>query len=254
MLFAILCMQTKYEKLYNNILQNKEDIDVDYLKELKNPESIEIIKLKLNEDDKENLICFMQELYGLIDKNDDQNIAEEELICFRKVLNFSGMTNAIENFTISTDLWKYRELHRNIVRKMISKLKMDFGVTFKEWKQRKYDVGNIWMYYNNQDDANAPKKFGFQFIFVPLLKENKSKMVIEIYRSGDTNINDLFNIFGENPLYEFNFHPENTENAICYNNVITFNATEDIGNVYEIVKKVCGKLLSYIESFYKKLS
>lgn len=247
MLFAILCMQSKYEKIYNYILQNKEDIDVDFIKNIKNPDSSEIKKLKLNEDEKDNLICFMQELYGLIDKNDDQDIGEEELLSFRKVLNFSGMTNATENFTISNDLWKYRELHRSIVRKMIDKLKVDTKVTFSEWKRKKYDVGNYWLYYSNWEDKEAIKKFGFQFCFIPLEKENKTRMDIEIYRQGDTNINDIVSIFGNNPLQDMNLKPENTENAICYKNVIIFNTPGDIGNVYEIVKKACEKLLLYFK-------
>lgn len=246
-LFAILCMQNKFEKLYNYILQNKEDIDVDFIKALKDSNSKIFYTLKLSDDEKESLMCFSQELYSLIDKNDDQIIGDEEIQSFRKVLNFSGMTNATDNFTISNDLWEYRELHRNIVKKFICKLKSDLGVTFVEYKRKKYDIGNYWLYINNCENNKYEKKYGLQFCLSPLIKENKTQLDIEIYRCGDTNINDIVSIFGNNPLSDFKLNPVNSENAISYKNVTTFSTKGDIGNVYEIIRKVCERLLPYFK-------
>ena len=115
MLFSMLCMQSKYEKLYNIILENKADIDVDFINNLKNPESNIIQNLKLKEDEVEDIICFIQDIYSLIDKDDNQAINEDELVTFKKVLNFSGMTNASSDQSLSNNLWEYRELHKKLL-------------------------------------------------------------------------------------------------------------------------------------------
>ena len=86
MLFSTLCMQSKYEKLYNIILENKADIDVEFVNNLKNPESNIIQNLKIKEDEVEDIICFIQDVYSLIDKNDNQEINEDELVTFKKYL------------------------------------------------------------------------------------------------------------------------------------------------------------------------
>ena len=154
MLFSMLCMQSKYEELYNIILENKVDIDVEFINSLKNPESNLIQNLKLKEDEIEDIICFIQAVYSLIDKDDNQEINEDELVTFKKVLNFSGMTNASSDQSLSNNLWEYRELHKKIVRDYIGRLKNDTGVVFWEWKRKKYDVGNYYLYYNNWEDDN----------------------------------------------------------------------------------------------------
>ena len=88
----------------------------------------------------------------MIDKDDNQEINEDELVTFKKVLNFSGMTNASSDQSLSNNLWEYRELHKKIVRDFIGRLKNDTGVVFWEWKRKKYDVGNYYLYYNNWED------------------------------------------------------------------------------------------------------
>ena len=246
MLFSMLCMQSKYEELYNIILENKVDIDVEFINSLKNPESNLIQNLKLKEDEIEDIICFIQAVYSLIDKDDNQEINEDELVTFKKVLNFSGMTNASSDQSLSNNLWEYRELHKKIVRDYIGRLKNDTGVVFWEWKRKKYDVGNYYLYYNNWEDDNSKiKKVGFQFCFIPVEKQNKSRLDIEIYRCGNTNINDVKSIFGDNPLDILNVNPEYDENAISYRKVFTFDKNQNIDDIYGIVRDCSEKLLKY---------
>ena len=135
---------------------------------------------------------------------------------------------------------------QKIVRDFIGRLKNDTGVTFWEWKRKKYDVGNYYLYYNNWEDDNSKiKKVGFQFSLIPVEKQNKSRLDIEIYRCGNTNINDIKEIFGDNPLNMLNVKPEYNENAICYKNVLTDDFNTEISKLYEIVRKASKSLLKY---------
>lgn len=248
MLFSMLCMQSRYETLYNLVLENKSDIDVEFINALRNQESVILKSLKLKDDEYEDILCFMDDVYSLIDKDDNQNINDEELITFKKVLNFSGMTNTNNETSLTNNLWEYREKHRSIVRDYIGRLKKDTGYVFDEWKRKKYDVGNYWLYYNNWEDNNSTiKKVGFQFCFIPIEREKKSRMDIEIYRCGDTSINDIRNIFGDNPLKNLNINPEYTENGICYRNVFVGDFNDNIEEVYCIVKGASEVLLKYFQ-------
>ena len=248
MLFSMLCMQSRYETLYNLVLENKSDIDVEFINALRNQESVILKSLKLKDDEYEDILCFMDDVYSLIDKDDNQNINDEELITFKKVLNFSGMTNTNNETSLTNNLWEYREKHRSIVRDYIGRLKKDIGYVFDEWKRKKYDVGNYWLYYNNWEDNNSTiKKVGFQFCFIPIEREKKSRMDIEIYRCGDTSINDIRNIFGDNPLKNLNINPEYTENGICYRNVFVGDFNDNIEEVYCIVKGASEVLLKYFQ-------
>lgn len=78
-------------------------------------------------------------------------------------------------------------------------------------------------------------------------KQNKSKLDIEIYRCGNTNINDIKEIFDDNPLNMLNVKPEYNENAICYKNVLIDDFNTEISKLYEIVKNASKNLLKYFE-------
>ena len=72
-----------------------------------------------------------------------------------------------------------------------------------------------------------------------------SRLDIEIYRCGNTNINDIKEIFGDNPLDMLNVKPDYNENAICYKNVYTDDFRGDISKLYDIVRQVSEILLKY---------
>lgn len=107
-LFAVLCMQNRYEQLYNYLVGCIEDIDDQLLKKISDSKYDFIIQeLKLTEDIAESISDFCQVLYNLLSSND--KIEETKIKEFCNALKFSTITSSgnkvIQN---STDAQKTR--------------------------------------------------------------------------------------------------------------------------------------------------
>lgn len=91
-LFALLCMQSKYEKIYNYFMRNKEEIDTKFLLDLVDEGNAIFDNLKINGDEQCDFINFAEIFNSVIDKDQKNGIDNNELAALRKVLDFSAIT------------------------------------------------------------------------------------------------------------------------------------------------------------------
>jgi len=137
-LFAVLCMQLSFEKLYNYIVSNTNIINSDTLNKLANGSHLlhdkEFQNLKeaipLTDDTEIKQIArFMSNFNAIIDKDCNQDLSDEEIDVLKNVLGFSTITSAIEAAVESDDSEKrkYRALNRRVIKKVNERLTNKYG-------------------------------------------------------------------------------------------------------------------------------
>jgi len=103
-IFAVLCLQTAYEKLYEYLLTNLSRVNVKLLSTLQDPDKIRKDKKLLKElslGDEESsekaisrLSDFMQSLVEAIQLDDDHAVSPDELQFLKKALSFSSVVSS----------------------------------------------------------------------------------------------------------------------------------------------------------------
>ncbi len=103
MLFVLLCLQSRYENVYNYLIRNKDDVDIEMLQDLQNEES-ELLK-SFNMDDKTTVsfINFAEYMFQTIDSDGQNGIDPKEIGRFRDVLKFSSITSTDTEAVDNTD-------------------------------------------------------------------------------------------------------------------------------------------------------
>jgi hypothetical protein len=92
-LFALLCMQSRFDKIYDYIVLNRETIDKDFLEGLTEDDSNIIKGMDISDDETQDFCIFARLFYDIIDQNSDSSLSENELDNFQKVLDFSSITS-----------------------------------------------------------------------------------------------------------------------------------------------------------------
>ncbi|SFC34320.1 KAP family P-loop NTPase fold protein [Butyrivibrio sp. YAB3001] len=92
MLFVLLCLQSRYENVYNYMIRNKDDFDAEMLKDFQNEESDLLKSFSLDDKAKVSFINFAEFMYQTIDSDGKGGIDPKEIGLFRDVLKFSSIT------------------------------------------------------------------------------------------------------------------------------------------------------------------
>ena len=181
-LFALLCMQSSYELMYNYIIEKRLDLDGEFFSELKNEKNDIFKKIEMNEKEISQFTRFMENFYNLLDKDGDGEInKEDEMEVFRKVLNFSTVTSSSAEVEENEDsiLRDYRFKNRNIARTIKTKLNKGFKVDFGEtYKKKGIEISNWWIFRANTfskvaNPLKLEEKFGVEFVFKPNIENNE---------------------------------------------------------------------------------
>ena len=97
MLFALLCMQTKFREIYDVIMRMKDGVTPDFLAELCSGKSDIVERSGLTEDEKAEFLEFARAFWEVIDTDDSERISDAECGVFTKVfaevLDFSSITS-----------------------------------------------------------------------------------------------------------------------------------------------------------------
>lgn len=97
MLFALLCMQTKFREIYDLIVQMKDKVTPDFLAALCSDRSEVLERSGLTEDEKAEFRKFSGLFLDVIDTDDSEGISEAErsefTTAFAEVLDFSSITS-----------------------------------------------------------------------------------------------------------------------------------------------------------------
>lgn len=262
LLFAILCMQSKYEKIYNHMVNNRVEIDKGYLESLADEHSNLFEEVEMDEREKSKFIPFAKDLLTLIDLDNQGGIDDDELESFKNVLNFSTITSANAETEETDDalIMSYRRKHKDICRNVILPVLVTkyAEAGFTDYYTTKYDKGSWWVYIRNENgvqNSNGKKtRLGFEMRLDPPKKQGDkiSTVNFDIYKidiKGEkTSINDLVGVVSENPLSDLGIEPKVKSSGIFYDEVMSFDADnqEEFSKIADLFIKEFEQVKKFI--------
>lgn len=263
-LFALLCMQSSYELMYNYIIEKRLDLDGEFFNELKNEKNDIFKKIEMNEKEISQFTRFMENFYNLLDKDGDGEInKEDEMEVFRKVLNFSTITSSSAEVEENEDsiLRDYRFKNRNIARTIKTKLNKGFKVDFGEtYKKKGIEISNWWIFRANTfskvaNPLNLEEKFGVEFVFKPNIENNELIVDFNIYHLEDTTVDEIKEVVDSElvSLKEISkIEPEFSDIEIHFGNIFSKNYEEiEEDEIYEEIKKYYDIMKHYFKKYNK---
>jgi possible P-loop ATPase len=263
-LFALLCMQSSYELMYNYIIEKRLDLDGEFFNELKNEKNDIFKKIEMNEKEISQFTRFMENFYNLLDKDGDGEInKEDEMEVFRKVLNFSTVTSSSAEVEENEDsiLRDYRFKNRNIARTIKTKLNKGFKVDFGEtYKKKGIEISNWWIFRANTfskgaNPLNLEEKFGVEFVFKPNIENNELIVDFNIYHIEETTVDEIKEVVDSElvSLKEISgIEPEFSNIEIHFGNIFSKNYEEiEEDEIYEEIKKYYDIMKHYFKKYNK---
>ncbi len=263
-LFALLCMQSSYELMYNYIIEKRLDLDGEFFNELKNEKNDIFKKIEMNEKEISQFTRFMENFYNLLDKDGDGEInKEDEMEVFRKVLNFSTVTSSSAEVEENEDsiLRDYRFKNRNIARTIKTKLNKGFKVDFGEtYKKKGIEISNWWIFMANifskvANPLKLEEKFGVEFVFKPNIENNELIVDFNIYRIEETTVDEIKEVVDSElvSLKEISgIEPEFSNIEIHFGNIFSKNYEEiEEDEIYEEIKKYYDIMKHYFKKYNK---
>lgn len=263
-LFALLCMQSSYELIYNYIIEKRLDLDGEFFSELKNEKNDIFKKIEMNEKEISQFTRFMENFYNLLDKDGDGEInKEDEMEVFRKVLNFSTVTSSSAEIEENEDsiLRDYRSKNRNIARTIKTKLNKGFKVDFAEtYKKKGIEISNWWIFRANTfskgaNPLNLEEKFGVDFVFKPNIENNELIVDFNIYCIEETTVDEIKEVVDSElvSLKEISgIEPEFSNIEIHFGNIFSKNYEEiEEDEIYEEIKKYYDIMKHYFKKYNK---
>ena len=263
-LFALLCMQSSYELMYNYIIEKRLDLDGEFFNELKNEKNDIFKKIEMNEKEISQFTRFIENFYNLLDKDGDGEInKEDEMEVFRKVLNFSTVTSSSAEVEENEDsiLRDYRFKNRNIARTIKTKLNKGFKVDFGEtYKKKGIEISNWWIFRANTfskgaNPLNLEEKFGVDFVFKPNIENNELIVDFNIYCIEETTVDEIKEVVDSElvSLKEISgIEPEFSNIEIHFGNIFSKNYEEiEEDEIYEEIKKYYDIMKHYFKKYNK---
>ena len=262
-LFAIICIQMCYEKLYLYFTSIR--IDEDVFTALLDPNAAmgalkEIYGLDESEEptaELEKAFAYIPYFINALQIDDDGELSEEELNNFRVILKCSVVTSvnaSAEETNTDAKEWDYREKNKNLVKETAEKLK-NIG-KFTPWMPRKARPGvklsdiSGWYAWSTE--------LGFDCnIEYYLSRINEYIIGVSIYvtlNNGKGQENKFFDIFGVNPL-KLAITPQKEDwGRYVYFNVIRINANDATApeQIATVVKNSYASVNTILEDYAKK--
>ncbi len=256
-LFALLCMQSRYEIVYNFLIENRENIDAKLVNSLLGQDDDFMNQFKLSKADSEDFRRFIEYFECTIDRNQDGERSIDEINDFKYVLSFSAITanNARETIDNSGE---YRWRHKDRCRRIRDRLNQKYsekGIVFSDWHNIK-DKGTWWVYFRSEKEGANPK-FGYEFRLDPLIAPNPSgnkmtsRMTIAFYTTDKKaySLETIIEAIGNNPLSELGYTSVvESKNRIWYKDIFTFNTMDETADeeIFEIAVKSFDAIMQYI--------
>ncbi len=103
MLFVLLCLQSRYENVYNYLIRNKDDVNTGMLQNLQNEDSELLKSFNFDEKTKISFINFAEFMFQTIDSDGKGGIDSKEIAKFKDVLKFSSITATDSESTDNTE-------------------------------------------------------------------------------------------------------------------------------------------------------
>lgn len=141
-LFALLCMQSTFERIYNYMVENQNDIAELFLSELKDGTSS--IYADFSEKEKSRAMQFFNDFYDMMDDNRDGELSSDELFGLLKVLNFSTITSASAVAASESDnKLEFKTMLTSVVSSVQKGIKEKTGLDLEMYSSIGKEFGNI---------------------------------------------------------------------------------------------------------------
>lgn len=258
-LFAIICTQMCFEKLYLYLTSTRIDEDTltplrsadnstDALKEIygmdsSDPTTEEIEKVKK----------FIPHFVDALQVDENTELSEEELNNFDVILKCSVVTsvNASTDEEESDEReWDYRNKNKELVKEVADKLK-DIG-TFTAWMPRK-TIGNVkfsdisgWYLWNTEKGFDCKLEY-----YLSRVNEHTIGTTLMLSLDHGKGMEEtFFNVFGNDPLKQ-GFMPKKEEwGRYRYNYVLRLNANDSsaVDQIVGVVRKAHSSALTMINN------
>lgn len=264
LLFAILCMQSSYETVYNYIVENREEIEKTFFSELSNEQNALFAKLEMNEKQTGQFIVFIHDVLKLIDTNQQNGIDDEEWYAFKKILNFSTITSANVETEEENETYekRYRYKHKDICRNIIlPEVNRQFApVHFYDYYKKKYDIGCWWVYTDNKKgfwNNDCLIRFGYQMCLCPpkCAEDKESTITLSIYKidyNGEkTTMDNVKKLLGENPFSDLNVEPESNDYGIYYRGLMPFDVNHANDETYQKITEMFCQQFEKIKKYFE---
>jgi hypothetical protein len=261
-LFAIICAQMCYEKLYLYFTSTR--IDEDTFTALIDPETVQDTLKEIygvDENSERNVITHLDKLSAFIPYfiqslkvGADSQLSEEELNNFRVILKCSVVTSinaTSEEADADSKEWEHREKNKEIVKQTGSKLE-DIG-KFSAWMPRKAREGVKFSDISGWTTWNTGLGFDCNLEYY-LSRINDYTIGVSVFVSlhnAKGYEQKFFEIFGDNPL-NLAINPQKAEwGRYIYTNVLRINANDSsapdqiatiMRNAYASVKAIIDEI------------
>ena len=263
-LFAIICTQMCFEKLYTYFTSNR--IDEDAFRTLRNEATMtdalkEIYGLTPSQntnDEVDRVKKFLPHFFDTLQVDSDKGLSSDELHNFSVILKCSVVTSVnIDNGNLVTNKtdWGYRTKNKELVKETAAKL-TDIG-KFNTWMPRKEREGvklsdiSGWYTWNT--------KFGFDVSLEYYLSRiSEYTIAVNVYislRNGKGMESNFFEVMGQNPLRLVTYPQIEEWGRYKYNNLIRINANDQSAadDIAILVKNSYASLVETIEAYKAEL-
>ena len=249
-LFAILCLQSKFESMYNYIVSKRNSLTIEDLNNLAETDNPVFTEYKMSENEMKQFIMFFGDFIDLIDKDSKDGISKEEFDSFKNVLSFSTITASSSSETIEEEDWRtYRYKHRDLCRKLGKILSDKFGLKFLEYYRKTQEKGSWWIYIRNEsyidNESEKNVRFGFEFRLDPDYEEKSSTMTLNIYKIDPTSLEEVIALIGDNPFESIGLTAKVEDHCITYECVKRFETDSQVEEIEDIVMESFDVIKEY---------
>ena len=262
-LFAIICTQMCFEKLYLYFTSTRMDEDafaslrdettvVSALKEIYGIDPAESILPEIDRAQK-----FMPYFIDALQVDTDDSLSEEELSYFRTILKCSVVTSvnaSSEDSDENAQEWDYRNKNKDIVKDTATKL-ADIG-TFKPWMPRKERDGVKFSDISGWHTWST--ELGFDCTIEYYLSRISEFIIgVSVFVSlsnGKGMENTFFDVMGVNPL-KLSVNPVKEDwGRYRYNNLLRLNANDNSATdqIASIVRNSYASVMETLEAYKNK--
>lgn len=205
-LFAVLCLQLSYEKVYNYIVNNRYALERDFLSAISDKDRFEsyhdaeLLKKEFgisNDLELNQVLRFMKIFNQVIDKDKDNEFSVEEINDFIDVLGYSTITAATDALQVehNDERGSYRRLNRQVMKDVNKRLYDKFHAEFAVYQSN--DDRGDWKFH----DVSGYKwlwKDQYTYALESALKTDlvtkQSRLSISIVPKKETTWNQLFKV------------------------------------------------------------
>ncbi len=254
LLFATICMQMEFDKLYEYIVVNRDTLDGEMLAELAGDIlSDEELKENLgiaDEGELTRVAAYMKKFNAVLQLDDDVAISEEEIENLKEILSFSTVTsvNSTQESVATNDLdWEYRYRNKDIVRTVNALVNASTGFELTVWQPRKNKsnrkISDTWGCLPLQTKRGV--YFELDYKLKTDYTNQSTTLSMQIYCCKPSHEIDFYKQFAASP---FAFEGTRGNGGYVYDHLFVFEKGEE-GNAPERISEIVCSALKVLEAY-----